>query len=150
LSASRFYSMKQVREITFYLGPPGPEEEKLKYEEWSKNSGTPAGEIWIEVVHAYVQDLSRRESPESSSAFEDVLSSFLETLVRVDEPRLTKVYSDDAWHPAVVIVTDEVTGTSGEPVEVDWSSRKIQELIGSAFGYMVKAEWVKTIAIYDS
>ena len=142
--------MHKVRDITIIVGPPGTDEEKKKIEVWSKNSGKPKDEIWLKFVHQVLGEWAKRESPESASKLDGLLSSVLEIPVRVNDPYLAYTLDGSVRNPSVTLHTNKNTGSTGRPIETDWSGLQLRETIGSIFGYVLKTEWIRTIVVYES
>jgi hypothetical protein len=146
----RGQTLNKVHDIMIILGPPGPDEEKKKFEEWSKNSGKPKDELWLEFVHQVLGEWAKRESPESASKLDELLSNVLKTPVRVNDPFMTYTLHGGIHNPGVILYTNKITESTGRPIEIDWSAPQLRGLIGDIFGYVLKTEWVRTFVSYDS
>lgn len=140
--------MKRAADITFIIGPPGPEEDKRKFEEWSKKSGKPASEIWVEYVHEILEKLSRLESDQITSKLDELVSHVLNTSVHVREPFLTFMLKGGNACPGIILYMKDITSPNGKQPQVDWSAPAIRDSIGSVFGLIFKSEWVQTFVAY--
>jgi hypothetical protein len=52
-------------------------------------------------------------------------------------------------YPGVTLYPNKITGLTGGKIEIDWSAPQLREIIGSMFGYLLKAEWVRTDVAYN-
>lgn len=140
--------MKVVTDFTFLVGPPGPDEMKLKFEEWSKNSGKPASEIWVEYVQEILSRFTERTAEEPSSNLDEVVSRILGFSVFVDEPFISFSFQGGGSSPLLMIYIDKIRAADGRLISVDWSNPEIRETIGSILGMVLKSEWVRTLVSY--
>lgn len=141
--------MRQVKDITILIGPPGPDEEKQKFQMWSARSGKSADEIWVEFVHEFLREMARRESPDQPSQFDELFSRVFGKPIRVDDPYLTYMRQGQGKTPGVIIQSAKITLLSEDSFPVDLSDAKAREALGSIFGYLLKAEWVRTVVAYE-
>jgi hypothetical protein len=142
--------MERVSDITIVVGPPGPEDERQKFEGWSKTSGKPKEEIWLEYVHDVIRAFTNRQQPGSPSKLDEFLSHAFGIQVRVDEPFLTYMMTQGSVrNPAVILYTNRITGPNTTTLTVDWSASSLRDSIGSMFGLLLKAEWVRTLVAYE-
>lgn len=143
-----FESFKRVTDMTFIIGPPGPTEDKQKFEQWSTNSGKPAREIWIEYVHDVVSQLASRNSPDSVSDLDKLVSRAVGVPVCIEKPFLTFTFSAGEKCPVVMLYMNKIFSPNGELPAIDWSEPALRQLIGSIFGSLFKAEWVRAFVAY--
>lgn len=140
--------MTRVKDITILIGPPGPDEEKQKFQMWSARSGKSSDEIWVEFVHELLGDMARRESPDQPSQLDELFSRVFGKPIRVDDPFMTYMLQGQGKTPGVIIQSEKITSLSEDPVPVDLSDSNGREALGSVFGYLLKAEWVRTVVAY--
>lgn len=131
--------------IVFNFGPPGPEEEKRKIEEWSNNSGKSKDEVWVEYVQALLSSWAHRNSPKTTCSLDELFSLVLGTPARVIDPFIAWMVQDGVRYPSLAVDSVRITAPSGEPLIIDFSDRQLQEAIASMFGVWLKAEWVRTV-----
>ena len=136
--------MKTVRDITFTIGPPGPKEEQFKFEQFSKTSGKPPDEIWVEYVHEIFGNLSKLLPDQKMSAFDELLSRVLNTPVHIKDPFLNYTIQNGVRCPGVILYVEKIKSLNGMPLPVDWFDPKIRESIGAVFGHIFKAKWVRS------
>jgi hypothetical protein len=139
-----------VRDIMIILGPPGPEEQKQRLEEWAANSGKPRDEVWVEYVHDVLQILIQRDPPESPSELDKMLSSLVGTSVRVSKPFLTYMIRGGIRCPGIILYPTRITSETGEPLSVDFSNPELRDALGAMFAYVLRTEWVHVFVAYDS
>ncbi len=140
--------MKEVTDFTFLIGPPGQDEMRLKLDEWSKNSGNPATEIWVEYVHEILSQFSQRTPENPSSNLDEIFSRILGLPVLIDDPFMTYTFQGGGRIPGMMIYIDKVRASNGKPLTVDWANPEIRESVGSILGMVLKSEWVKTLVAY--
>ena len=140
--------MKIIRDITIILGPPGPAGDKRKFEEWSKNSGKPKEDIWLDYAQAVLARFANRESPEAPSTLDLLVSDILEVAVRVNDPSVTWWCLGGVRYPALVLVISRITGPNGETLSIDGAATPLRRFLGAFFGLELKAEWIRTFETF--
>lgn len=141
--------MPTVKDISIFLGPPGPEEEKRKIQTWASNSGKAADQIWVEYVHDVLRSLSVRGPNGEPSHVDELFSRLLHEDTRVNDLFLTYMFHKGAQHPGVIIQTNKIVNMDGVPLRVNWADPELKQTIESIFGYLLKTEWVRTILAYE-
>lgn len=141
--------MEKVRDITFVIGPPGTEEDRSMIRGWAKNSGKSEEEIWIEYVHEIIKDLCTPKPPDHAARLNELFTKVIGEPVIVGEPFSSRVGVEGFFYPAVIVETRNVTDARGHPVGYDFSQSQTREL-ASIFGYVLKANWVRTFTSYGS
>ncbi len=148
-ATSAMEGVRPVKDITILIGPPGPAEEKQKFQMWSARSGKSADEIWVEFVHELLGNMARRESPDQPSQFDELFSRVFGKPIRVDAPFMTYMSQGQGKTPGIIIQSAKITSLSEGPSPVDLADAKAREALGSVFGYLLKAEWVRTVVTYE-
>ena len=141
--------MKHVSDLTFMVGPPGPEDLKRNVEGWAKNAGKPTSELWVEYVHDALGQLAQRKSDQESSNLDEILSRVLGVPVVVDDPFMTSSFQGGAPCPGMMIYMDKVRSADGRRLAVDWADPAIRESIGAVLGMVLKSEWVRSLVAYS-
>jgi hypothetical protein len=140
--------MKRATDITFIIGPPGPDEEKRKLEGWSKKSGKSTSEIWVEYVHEVLGNFVKCDPGQTTSKFDELISKVVNTPVQVRDPFLTYTFQSGGRVPGIILYVGKITLPNGKPPQIDWTDARIRESIGSVLGLIFKAEWVRSLVAY--
>ena len=140
--------MKQVSDLTFLVGPPGPDDLKRNIEGWAKNAGKSISELWVEYVHDVLGQFAQRESGQASSSLDEILSKILGASVHVDDPFMTYSFQSGERCPGMMLYMDKVRTADGRPLSVNWADPAIAESIGAVLGLVLKSEWVRSLVAY--
>ena len=140
--------MKRATDITFIIGPPEPDEEKRKFEAWSKKSGKPTSEIWVEYVHEVLGRFIKYDPGQTTSKLDELVSKVVNTSVQVRDPFLTYTFQSGGKVPGIILYMGKIILPNGKQPQIDWTDARIRESIGSVFGLIFKAEWVRSLVAY--
>lgn len=140
--------MRPVSDLTIVIGPPGPPEEKRKFDGWSASSGKKASEIWVEYVHQVLGSLASREANDEASKLDEIVSQVVGTRVTITDPFMTYTFADGARVPGLMICVNRIQDVNGDQLRIDWSEQRIREAISSVLGMILKAEWVRSYVAY--
>jgi hypothetical protein len=143
-------AMNTVRDIMIVVGPPGPEEDKQRLEEWAASLGKPRDEVWVEYVHAALAEITKRDSPDSPSEFDALFSRMGDASARVGDPFLTYMLRGGIMCPGIILYPTKITSEAGEPLSLDFSNPEFRKALGAVFGYLFRTEWVHVFVAYDS
>jgi len=141
--------MRAIKEFSIYLGPRKSSEDDPSFEEIGKTSDKSADELYIEFVHKAITYMMDRPSPETQSSLDNLFSNILKQPVWVNEPFLSYMLYIDRTYPGITFYPDKILDRHGNPVDTDFSDKKLIDGIGSALGCIFETEWIRTLIVMN-
>lgn len=138
--------MEQGQRITIIFGPPKRDEDKKKMESISEKTGKSVDHVWVDFMHTFFNDFTKKKADKNASSFEELLSLILDMPARLQEYFLGEHYHREGLFPAITIETSKITTEDGSPVRADWSN--IIQFIAQALCEITKSEWSRSMLTY--
>lgn len=91
----------------------------------------------------------KRSSSHSQSPLDNFFSDLLKQPVWVNEPFLTYMLYKERSYPGIMFYPEKIVDHDGNPVNADFSDKKLIDAIGSFLGYILRTDWVRTLVVRE-
>ncbi len=138
---------KEVKELFFVLGPPGPQEMKDDIKLRAEKVGKSPDKVWVDVIHETVRGILEKEG-DRRSLFDDLFSDMLKINISLPKPFLTYQFEDNTYYPGLIINVDKITCLDSNSELLNSAIIENSGNLGNSFGYLFKTDWVRVMKVY--